>query len=591
MTRYGLLVLMLYHSLAAFCQQGFITLLPQQPVIAGEAFQVQFVIADAKKVSDFTPPRFEPFRVVSGPNIYTGYSSTGKEVIRNRNYVYTLVTDKTGVFAIKGATIVNDGKLQTSNDVAVKVTIRKDTQQREDGITGVNELFLRPGENIEEKIRTNIFLQAEVNRKECMVGEPVVATFRLYSRLRSKSELVKNPGFYGFSVFDMHNLEDRLKKTEKVNGKLFDMHLLRKVQLYPTQAGKFTIDGMVLSNKITFSRRRQIKNPNGEVVEQMLGGDKDDGDLSADEEQIETILTSAPFHVSVKPLPASGPESFDGAVGQFRVNIATEKSKLARNEQGFLQVEIKGKGNFIQLTAPRITWPSGIEGFDATVKDNFEKKSVPLSGSRIFRYGFVATQPGRYIIPAIRFSYFNPDSNRFISLITDPVQVTFTEEVLKADYITGNPANRKSKKPWWTIGLLILLITGIAAAWIYLRKRNKKADNRVQVKQQTDDPNDDLLFLAKRSLRRNDPAFFRELALACQEFLQKRYGVSGPGLNKNSLLKSTVNEPEKKLLAGWIQVIESCEAVMYTGVENTTNKEALLQQAGDLLVKWQALDA
>jgi hypothetical protein len=42
-----------------------------------------------------------------------------------------------------------------------------------------------------------------VDRRTCFVGEPVVATFKLFSRLQSKSEIIKNPGFYGFSVNDM----------------------------------------------------------------------------------------------------------------------------------------------------------------------------------------------------------------------------------------------------------------------------------------------------------------------------------------------------------------------------------------------------
>ena len=48
-----------------------------------------------------------------------------------------------------------------------------------------------------------------VDKRSCFVGEPVLATFKLYSRLESKSDIVKNPGFYGFTVQDMINLADK----------------------------------------------------------------------------------------------------------------------------------------------------------------------------------------------------------------------------------------------------------------------------------------------------------------------------------------------------------------------------------------------
>ena len=49
-----------------------------------------------------------------------------------------------------------------------------------------------------------------VDKRVCFVGEPVTAIFKLYSRLESKSDIVKNPGFYGFTVQDMINLDDKL---------------------------------------------------------------------------------------------------------------------------------------------------------------------------------------------------------------------------------------------------------------------------------------------------------------------------------------------------------------------------------------------
>ena len=106
------------------------------------------------------------------------------------------------------------------------------------------DYFLGPGEDPYAKMQRNLFMKVLVDKRSCFVGEPVTATFKLYSRLESKSDIVKNPGFYGFTVQDMISLDDKFSTTENINGKNFDVHLVRKVQLYPLQAGIFNIDAM-----------------------------------------------------------------------------------------------------------------------------------------------------------------------------------------------------------------------------------------------------------------------------------------------------------------------------------------------------------
>ena len=74
-------------------------------------------------------------------------------------------------------------------------------------------------------MQQNLFMKVLVDKRVCFVGEPVTATFKLYSRLESKSDIVKNPGFYGFTVQDMINLDDKLTAVENINGKNFDVHI------------------------------------------------------------------------------------------------------------------------------------------------------------------------------------------------------------------------------------------------------------------------------------------------------------------------------------------------------------------------------
>jgi hypothetical protein len=66
-----------------------------------------------------------------------------------------------------------------------------------------NDFIIRKGENITEKINKNIFIRVNVSQSSCYVGEPIVVTYKLYTRLKSESSITKNPSFNGFSVIDL----------------------------------------------------------------------------------------------------------------------------------------------------------------------------------------------------------------------------------------------------------------------------------------------------------------------------------------------------------------------------------------------------
>src|SRR5687768_17364044 len=246
----GIIIILFLFGGLVNAQPAFKTIIPQHPVVTGESFQVQYIIEDDAELSQIRIPAFPGFRIVSGPNVYYGSVSTIHGVKLVRNTVYTLAAMKPGKFRIPPAIIHGpEGELR-SNEVMIEV-ISKDEALKNFNKDGRNSGYLlKPGEDAYKKIQQNLFVKVMVDKQTCYVGEPVLATFKLYSRLESRSDIVKNPGFYGFTVYDMINLSDKLVVTEDVNGKIFDVHTIRKVQLYALQAGEYTIDPMMVKNKV-----------------------------------------------------------------------------------------------------------------------------------------------------------------------------------------------------------------------------------------------------------------------------------------------------------------------------------------------------
>jgi len=572
---------------AGHAQVIFKTIVPQQPVVAGESFQVQYIIEDGDRTISVKPPVFSNFRFVAGPNIYMGSVSTMNGVKPLHNTVYTLEAVRLGRFMIPGAAITVDGKTIRSNNAIIEVISKEEAVKkfnRDNGLTN-SDYFLRPGENAYEKIRQNLFVKVLVDRKSCYVGEPVLATFKLYSRLESKSDIIKNPGFYGFTVYDMVSLTDKQVTTENVNGKTFDVHTIRKVQLYPLQAGMFTIDAMQVKNKVEFSRSAVNKKTEQEIVEGILSTG-DDEKPAAGTDVFETDISTEPVTINVRPLPEKNkPVVFSGAAGHFSITAAVANDELSKNEQGFLEITISGKGNFIQIDAPEVIWPSGVEGFEPVVKDVLDKTNTPLTGSRTFRYPFVCASPGNCQLPQVSFSFFDTDSNNYKTISTKTVNVLVSNES-KKELLTEEPKTsiaEKSEKAARTAGIVVvLLVLLILFYWVFRKKEQEKF---LPVQQKPVLPSvESLLQPAYTEVMEEGNQFYSTLHQITWKFAGEQFGLSGSEVNKQTLA-AKMNEAgvDANLSANLFRVLEECETGMFTNASLLHDKQSMLAETKEVL--------
>ena len=560
--------------LPAFAQVTFKTIVPQFPIPANESFQVQYTVENANEISDFSVPPFPSFRVVAGPKIYSGNKSS-----THKNLVVTLAGIKEGLFKIPGATCQVNGKLLKSNDVFVKII--------SPGEAGESSYFLKAGEDPYKKIQENLFLKLFIDKQTCFIGEPLVATFKLYSRLESKSNIIKNPGFYGFSVYDMINVNDNAQSEEKWNGHMFDVHILRKVQLYPLEAGEFTIDAMELSNLVEFSKNHETKKREQEVSENMYGNES--GDKKDNAEVYKMNIKSHPLVISVKPLPLKNQaDSFAGAVGDFAIKAFVEKDSLSKNEEGSLTIGINGSGNFQRVSAPIINWPAAMEVFEPSIKDTFNKQVVPIAGERNFKYFFVSDKPGNYSIPPVSFSFFDLRTRTYKKVSTKPIAITISSKTKNDKPVkVAGPPKRSGSSPGW---LLIASGFFVLGTTIFLWARNKRIKTRSELQKKVNEPIrpvlplQDLLIPARLTLKSPGKIFYEELDRCIWNYLYDRLQVYNTQLIRRDLAnilvsKGMSNDPANKL----IEIIHQCETGIYTNVELNLSKSGLLESTQQIL--------
>jgi len=542
------------------------TIVPQRAVVVGEPFQLQFVLEDAGHEHHFRPPDLSAFRIVSGPNSYKGSMVDGSGQPRDyENITYTLIAARSGKVRLGKAVLLQQDQEIHSNETLLNVLTAVEAKQQKHPSTSA--YYLASGEDPYQKIRENLLLRVSLDRNSCYVGEPLVATFKLYSRLQSKSDVVKNPGFYGFSVVDMINLDDNVQSQEMVNGKMFDVHVIRKAQLYPLQSGEFTIDPMELVNRVEFSRSQVNKKTEQEIVEGIFGL-QDNQQVPEHAEVYETSIRSNPVKVEVKPLPAgaASDDSVGSAVGQFRINSHISTDSLARGDEGKFELKLSGSGNFLQLYAPSIVWPDGLEGFAPTISDSIEKSAIPLTGERTFSYQFIANREGKMLIPAVAVRYFNPKTKEWITdtSASQPVLITPAKDkkiLAEAKEIVHDPVGL------W-IGILLGLIIISSVLFVFLRKkkmmiRQMEADQE-KINQQASfsqllDP------LSRLDIE--DPAFYRKAQTITWQYLQERFEVNAATKNTRSIFAAMQRRRIDENTQLWLKsLLTELETTVFTGV-------------------------
>ncbi len=555
-------VILLLISLSLFCQsQQFQLIVPTSPVIAGEPFRIQYVVADGKAAGNLVIPDFSPLQYITGPDVYLGEIKPGTNNKQPKNYVFTLVISNPGNYKIPAATVsINNNKVSCQSAI---VTVRPQESVSPGKAKNLPTLFLESGESEEQEIRKNLFVKVSTNKKNCYPGEPVTAEFKLYSCIETLSEVEKNPGFYGFTVLDTENLGTQKVTTEFINRRLFNVHTIRKVELYPLQAGKFFIDPIKIKNKVPVTNKLTEKGK---------------------EKVYELSLETENIPITVMPLPEKNkPATFSGAVGNFTITASVEKNNLSANEQGFFVIRINGNGNMIQLEPPVISWPAGTEGYEAVTNDSSGNLSADFLHNREFRFPFVCAAPGKYTIPSVSFSFYNIRSKSYQTVFSKETSITVYNAGKKEELITEKKLsiNEQSERAAKTAGLIVLAIVVLVLLfWVFRRKEPARKENSIISHEKTEVT----LVLAYENINAPDNIFYSSLYQVLWLFAAKRFKLSGSEMTKDILKEKLAEsgiaaEHRNKLL----KIIDDCETLIYTNTASGKDRVGLLNEITDIL--------
>ena len=526
-----------------------------------ERLRVDFVMNE--NGDDFTPPSFSGFRIVGGPNQSISNSWLNGKKSFSKTYTYFLTPTQKGALTITQATIDIGGEIYKTTPVKITVTEAVDVP--------------RDPNSPEYLIDDNLHLVAETSNTRPYLNEAITVVYKLYFRspLRiSDGRVVENPQY---ADFWSHNIDIPQLKVENAayKGEPYNVVVCKKSVLYPQKTGKLALEPLSLSLVIDLpSNRRDFF---GNRILQ----------------QSSRTITAGRRTIIVKPLPEKDkPANFVGAVGQFNFDVLINKNALKATESFEIKLKVTGNGNLKLFNLPKLVLPNTLEVFEPEHGENVKTILSGMQGNIQDNYTVVPRFQGKYPIPPVSFSYFDPKKEKYFTLrssehIVDvyggPIAnnssdnssnfgakqvLVNTDESFR--FIKLNPNLEPIvKKEFWNSKLFYALLISpmlLLIAFVLLMQRNQRiskdversrlrAANRLSKK---------YLGEAKKNLK-NKTLFYGALERALYNYLKAMLKIKADDFSKQ---KVTEILADRKLTGAEIQsfivLLENCEVARYS---------------------------
>ncbi len=514
-------------------------------------FQIFYTLENAT-AEDFSPPKFNDFEVLSGPNYSSNVTFTDGKVFKREEYSFILRPLKKGTFKIGAATIKTSNKRIKSNTLTIRVVGEKKAPKYE------------PEE---------LFVKIELSADSVFLGQQLTLNYKVYTKVNvERYSFEKEPAYEGFYAEELDRFFSPTA-TETINGDSYTTKIIRRLALFPLKTGEHQIEeaeiNFIVSESRGFLFRRNVKN---------------------------IRKNTEALSVTVLPLPDGAPATFSGAVGNFSFDTRISTTRLKVGEGTSLIYVITGNGDPKRVQPPIIPSSDTFEFYKPTIIN--EKVESSTKGEFLqqiqVEYLLIPKLPGNFLIRP-EFSYFDPDSNKYITAKTEPVSLTVAPSSLALSPNEKNESKKVLILPLKTAGQLktknhiffnspafwallclppVLLFVLYAKETIILARPGHTGENQESL--------EDLLDLVDRavnSAEENISGSFSVISKVFRWFLIWKFKLPA-GFSKTTLktrLKNTL--PDKKLSDKVVSLFEEVEYAVYSPVKK---KEQLLKIASEV---------
>ena len=409
MVKKTLILFLAFSSFVLSAQVNFEATVSKSKLALNERLRIDFVMN--QNGDNFSPPEFENFQIIGGPNQSIKTSYVNGERKFSKTYSYFLKPLKKGKLKINQASIEIDGEIYKS--LQIEVLITDSVQQPSDSITQYYN-------------DDDIELRALISKGSPYLNEPITVVYKLYYKAPiniSDARETETPNFKDFwsQIIKIPQLK---VKREIYKGQNYNVVEWRKVVLYPQKVGELEISPLSLNLVLD------------------VPTDKRDFFGNVIYDQTSQIISTGMRRIIVKDLPQLGkPDSFSGAVGNFEFDVILNKNSLRATESFQAELKVKGNGNLKLFDLPDILVPNSMELFEPEREELISTNLSGMSGSVSKFFTVIPRFQGNFPIEEVEFSYFDPNTEKYKVVKSPRLTIDVYDGPVIGNTITNDNSN------------------------------------------------------------------------------------------------------------------------------------------------------
>ncbi|AGC76274.1 oxygen tolerance protein BatD [Nonlabens dokdonensis] len=572
--------LLIISSWNAIAQVDFTATASRTRIAVNERLRIEFKMnVDG---DNFTPPNFVGFQVVAGPSQAVSQNWVNGQSSMTKSYTYILKPTKTGKVTIAQAVMTYDGNEYKTIPQVINVT-------------GAVE---QPKDVDDNSIRVDdsIHLVAEVSNSNPYLNEAIRVVYKIYvanqTGVTGWNEL-DSPKYRDFWSQNIDNRNQQVKNGT-YNGEPYRYLVLREAILYPQKTGKLEIEPLTLDVQVQIptNKRDFFGRPYMTTTSKTVSAGKRE--------------------IVVKNLPAVGrPASFTGAVGDFDFKVETDRAQLDAGESLTASITASGSGNLKLMELPKLKAPQSLEVYNPERNNKVSTNINGMRGSITDSYTIVPQFGGKYVIPPVEFSYFDPKKEQYVTKNSGEMLLMVEGDApTTANATTTTSTNNgdrniiqnnaqfafiktstqlidqektyffNSTTYWSILGGSFLLLPLV----LLFRKQQEKrsADvigNRVRTANKLSKK---YLSTAKKNIG-NHELFYVSLEKSLHNYLRSKLRIQTADMSKDKVeLLLAERGAQDETRKDFVELLASCEFARYTPSSNATMKEDY-EKAGRVL--------
>jgi len=259
------------------------------------------------------------------------------------------------------------------------------------------------------------FIQIGMEKSTLFVGEKCRVRINLFTLMTARIEQIRSIPEISNDAVMLNPLGNSPQQaTTEIGGKRYQVFSW-ETTMTALKRGPTKLEAIAEIDVLTPTQRRTQGFPQSLFDDDFFG----------------TSYTRTPLRVfsntielDIRPIPPT-PEgkSFSGAIGKFGFEVDASPTELTAGDPITMTLKVTGTGNFDRVFHDGMKASDGWKIY-APQSSFTPSERMPLSGEKVFRQAVIPTDPRISTIPALSFTYFDPDKQDFVTIENKLISIT-----------------------------------------------------------------------------------------------------------------------------------------------------------------------